>query len=113
MPVRPFLDSSTILSGTPKYLGVIDFTGTSKTNHQATSVFNNTGAALTGKTLLLQCSAAVHILPVTTNDGTVTTATGVKLAADERVIISMGSTYGWLAAIQTSGAGNLSFWELI
>lgn len=99
-------------NGSPSFLGVIDATTTSKTNHQATTPFANTVDALKGKTILIQSSAACFILPVSTNTGTVTAANGVKLAADERVIITMGSAQGWLAAILASGTGNVRVWEM-
>lgn len=114
---RDILSLSLKLNGAPTYLGVIDYTGTSTTNHQASTPFNNTGDALCGKTLLLQASTAMHFRPVTTNTGTVTTANGVKLGVDERAIVTMmpsdtGTTECWIAAIRSSASGNLSVWEL-
>jgi hypothetical protein len=109
MSVRPFNDSATLLSGTPVYLGVIVAT-TTKNNHDTVAPFNNTGSGLGGKTLLVQASAALNFRPVTTNAGTVTTANGIALAAGEKMVICMGETYGWLAAV---GSASLSVWELI
>lgn len=109
MSVRPFNDSTTLLNGTPVYLGVIAST-TTKNNHDTAVPFSNTGNGLGGKTLLIQASAACNIRPVTTNAGTVTTANGIALAAGEKMLICMGETYGWLASV---GAANLSVWELI
>lgn len=104
------------LYGAPKYLGVIDYTGTSKTNHEATTPFSNTGDALCGKTLLVHATTAAHVLPVSTNTGTVTTATGVPmLPSDKAIITMMASTSGtecWLAVIRSTASGNLSVWEL-
>lgn len=101
------------LVGSPAYLGTIDYTGTSKTNHQATTPFNNTSTALCGKLLLLQPSTAVYILPVNANDGTVTAANGVKLQVDERVIIFfLENSVCWLAALRVSASGDLKAWEL-
>lgn len=110
------------MSGRPNYLGTIDFTGTSKTNHQATTPFNNTGTALMGKILLLQPDADVYILPVLSNSAAVTSSIGVKLSAGERVILTFGDLssslvageyHGWLAALQVSAGGNLKIWELL
>lgn len=104
------------LYGTPKYLGVIDYTGTSTTNHQASTPFNNTGDALCGKTLLLKATTDAHVLAVSTNTGTVTTATGVPIGPTDRVIqtmpASVSGTKCWLAVIRATASGNLSVWEL-
>lgn len=113
MPVRPYNDSTSILNGMPIFLGVIDATTTSKTNHEATTPFNNTGEALKGKTLLIQVSAECYIGVTSTSTGTVTTANGVKLAADERVIIMMGQSRGFLAAIHATATANVRVWELV
>ncbi len=119
---RSVSESIVLLSGSPRYLGVIDFTATSKTNHEATTPFNNTGTALAGKVLLLQATQDCYILPRPTNTGTVTSTTGVKIAAGERVQITMddidsktpaGENYGWLACLRVSTSGNLSVWELL
>jgi hypothetical protein len=99
--------------GLPKYLGTIDATTTSKTNAQATSAFGNTGTFLKRKMLLIQVSAACSILPVTASNGTVTTGTGVDLAANERVIITLDDDHGYIAAITASGTANVKIWELI
>jgi len=109
-------------SGSPRFLGVIDFTGASKTNAQATVPFNAADPALAGKILLLQSSADVYVLPVASSTGTVTTSNGVLVFSGERVIITCddidktdiaGERFGWLAAIQSVGAGNLRIWELV
>lgn len=96
------------LNGTPRYLGTIA-ASTTKNNHDTAAPFNNTGSGLANKLLLIQCDAAAHILPGTTNATTVTTSNGVKLAADERVVVRMEEGYGWLAAV---GAANCKVWEL-
>ena len=119
---RSVSESIVRLSGSPRYLGVIDFTGTSKTNHEATTPFNNTGNALLGKVLLLQPSQACYILGVSANDGTVSATNGVYLFANERVEIVMddlpdvstqpSDLLPWLAVIRDSASGNLKVWEL-
>jgi hypothetical protein len=102
------------LNGTPVFLGVIVAT-TTKNNHDTASAFNNTGIGLGGKMLLIQSDAACFILPGTANTATATSSNGVKLAADERVVIIMDTTasYGWLAAVSVSGTANVRVWELI
>lgn len=100
------------LNGSPSYLGTIDATTTSKTNHQATTPFNNTGDGLSGKVLLIQSNSDVFLLPVSTNTGTVTTTTGVKIRADERVMLTMTQRHNWLAVICASGTANVRIWEM-
>lgn len=101
-----------VLSGEPNYLGVIDFTGTSKTNSQATVPFNAAAPALALMTLLLQPDQDCYVLPVATATGTVTSATGVKLTAGERVIIGLTELKPWIAVLRVSASGNLSVWEM-
>jgi hypothetical protein len=100
------------LNGSPQFLGVIQSTGASVTNHGTGVPFNNTGVALKAKVLLLQPDAAGYVLGVTTNNAAVTTANGVKLAADERVIVTLLPTEGWLAWISSTGTTNLRVWEI-
>jgi hypothetical protein len=96
------------LSGTPVFLGVIE-ASTTKTNHTTTTAFSNTGDALKGKVLLVQAMAECHVLPVTVNNGAVTTSTGVKMASAETRVIAMTEQHGWLAVI---GTANVRVWEL-
>lgn len=106
------------INGAPSFLGTIDYTGTSTTNHNASTPFNNTGSALCGMVLLLQPSTDMYLLPVTTNTGTVTAANGVQLVANERVVVTMtdffatNATECWLAALRVTSSGNLRVWKL-
>ena len=109
-------------SGTPVYLGTIDFTATSKTNAQATTPFNAALPGLLGKILMLQPSQDVYILPVDTSTRAITSSNGILLYAGERVTVTMmdmditdepGENTPWLAAIRSSADGNLKVWELI
>lgn len=104
------LHYSRMVNGTPRYLGTIA-ANTTTNNHDTASPFNNTGMALKGKVLLLQSDAACHVACGTTNAVTVTTSNGVKLAADERVLIHMNEDdgYGWIAVV---GAANVKVFEL-
>lgn len=97
------------LNGTPHYLGRITAT-TTKNNHDTAVPFNDTTVALKGMTLLVQCDAAADILPGTVNTATVTTATGVKVAADEKFYIMMENDAGWMAVV---GTANCDFWQLL
>lgn len=100
------------LNGSPSYLGTIIAT-TTKNNHDTATPFNDTGDALKGKALMVQPDTACYILAGATNAGTVTTSNGVKLAADERVILTMTRDQGWLACVAVSGTTNLKVWELV
>lgn len=94
--------------GAPKFLGTIAAT-TTINNHDTATPFNNTGDALKNKCLLIQPDADCHVLPGITNAATVTTTNGLKIGADERVVLTMGSDMGWLAVV---GAANVKVWEL-
>lgn len=117
---RSVSESIIRLSGSPRYLGTIDFTSSSRTNAVgASTTFNTSG--LQAKVLLLQPSQDVYILPVATNNGAVTSTTGIVIYANERVILTMddtdaqtpaGELYAWLAALRVSADGNLKVWEL-
>jgi len=101
------------LNGEPVYLGTIDYTGTSKTNHEATTPFANTGDELCGKVLLLQPSTEVYVGRATTSTGTVTAVNGVKLQPNERVVwMPPVGTDCFIAALRVSASGDLKFWEL-
>lgn len=112
MSVRAFNDTTTILNGTPRLLGKIVAT-TTKNNHDTAVPFNNTGEALKGKALLFQSDAAFYLYEGDTNAATATPDNGVLVAANERVIMCMGSSYGWVAAVAVSGTANVKVWELI
>lgn len=120
---RSVTESIVKYSGSPRYLGVIDFTNVSKTNATATAPFNATGSALGGKILLLQSDQDVFVLPVQTSATAVTIPTGVTIFANERVIMTMddldrtdiaGEPYIFLAALRAAGVnGSLRVWELV
>ena len=99
------------LNGSPAFLGVIVAT-TTKNNHDTAAPFYNTDPTLAGKILLIQPDAAGYILPGTANTSTVTTSNGVYLGPYERVILTMKSTQGYLAAVSASGTMNVKVWEL-
>lgn len=100
------------VNGSPSYLGTIVAT-TTKNNHDTAAPFNDTGDALKGKTIMVQPDTACYILAGSANTSTVTTANGVKLAADERVTITMTRDQGWLACLAVSGTTNLKVWEMV
>lgn len=97
------------INGSPVFLGVIVAT-TTKNNADTAVPFNASGDALKGKTLLLQADAACNFYVGSADTATATTANGVKLGADERVIITMTRDNGWVACV---GAASLRIWELV
>lgn len=105
--------------GSPKYLGTIDATTTSRTNGQATTPFLNTGDGLKGKILLIVNDGTVNvrILPTATATGVVTVTRGanfgVPLTAGERVIVRMTHDYPFMAVITPVGTANLDIFELL
>lgn len=96
------------LNGDFAFLGTIVAT-TTINNHDTATPFNNTGSALKGMTLLVQASAACHIYPGPLNTSTATTTNGLKLATDEKYILTMSQNNGWLAVV---GAASLKVWQL-
>lgn len=112
MSIRPFPDAATRLSGTPVLLGTITAT-TTKNNHDTAVPFNNTGAALGGKLVMLQCDSACYVVTGTLNTTAATAATGVLLSSYERVVMWLGESYGWVAVLPVSGTSVVKVWELI
>lgn len=100
------------LNGTPEFKGVIVAT-TTKNNHDTAAPFENTGEAMKGRTIMVQCDAAAYLLSGTVNTATVTTANGVKVEANERVYLMLLPTHGWLAALAVSGTSNCKVWYLL
>lgn len=104
-----FLDQS--MYGDPVLLGTIVAT-TTKNNSDTAVAFNATGEALKGKLLVLQPDADCYVRQVDTAAGTVTTANGIKLAADQLFYMGMRSTKGFIACVAVSGTANLRVFEL-
>lgn len=100
-----------LLNGDPTFLGAISAT-TTKNNHTTAVPFSNTGTGLAGKTLLLQPDTAGYLLCGSANTAAVTSANGIKINADERVIISLSDTNGWCAWLASTGTSILRVWEL-
>jgi hypothetical protein len=133
-PARPpnIRDLELLINGKASYLGVLVSTGSAVNNNTTATRFNYEPSAtmttLAGKTLLLQPTAAGHVMAsasasmvapntvvatFSTVPPTAGTAPGVKLQAEERVNFVMASDEGWLQFIPTSGSANLFVWELL
>lgn len=130
-PARPpnVRDIELIINGNMTWLGVIVSSGAAVDNSTTATPFNNTTAtgSLSGKCLLVQPTAAGHILgasgaigsagvlTVTTFSSTTPaagTSPGVKVQSEERVPFFMLPGNGYLQFIPTSGSANLWVWEL-
>lgn len=134
-------DIQLLTNGSPIFLGALVSTGALVNNVTTADPFNhlpvgpagspgsplNLANTLAGKTLLLQPTAAGSILPSASNSVAsptlrlaqqtvlpplVNTTPGPKLATDERVIVIMLPTEGWLQWLPVSGSANLLVWEL-
>lgn len=138
-PSRPpqIRDLELCINGDLNFLGVIVSTGAAQDNSTTAIPFNQTPSAtgtflstLAGKSLLIQPTAAGHVLAsaipmlgspaglitVTTLASAgpfTTTAPGTKLQAEERVNFFMMQNKGWLQFIPTSGNASLFVWELV
>lgn len=106
------------LNGYPVYLGTIDATTTAKTNAEATTEFADDGETLKGKTLMIQNAGSVSIRlhPVAASTGDVSNTRGAgfgpEIQPGERIYVTMGTTYGFLSVITTTGTANVDFWEV-
>ncbi len=103
---------STQLQGTHISLGVVVAT-TTKNNHDTASPFSNTGDALKGMTLQVQCDVPAYFGVGTTNAVTVTSSNGVYLEANKIYVLSMAESYGWVAFLSVSGTATCKVWQLI
>ena len=114
MPARligPHLDAA--LYGSPSYLGTIVAT-TTKNNFDTAAAFKDTaGEGVGGLLLAVQPDTACYVLPGTASDSTVTTANGVKLAADQIYILNLRQKDLSLCCLAVSGTTNLKVWELL
>lgn len=81
---------------------VITSTGTSVTNAAPFPVeqYGNTQAAV------LQCDGAAYYLAVTSTSGTVTSSTGLKVAADEKWPLTIDKSHPYIAIISVAGTVN-------
>jgi hypothetical protein len=95
------------LNGSPQFLGVV----------VATTTKNNADTAVpftipTGAVLLLQPDTACYLKAATASTGTVTTANGVLLAANEKFTVMLATDEAWVACLAVSGTTNLKVWQL-
>lgn len=131
-PLRPPTERDTIhlLNGMPVFLGVlVSGTGAAVSNVSTANPFFTTALSpqslagtLAGKTLMIQSSATVFVLPAaapaplfvatqTIVPPLVNTSPGVQVAANTAAIILMRPDAGWLQAVAAT-AFNLFVWEL-
>lgn len=127
-------DTMHTIDGSPLFLGVIVSTGTALNNATTATPFNSTAASqgglqggnalqgtLAGKCLMLQSSVIGFVLPSTANTTNLIAqatsfspgqAMGPEIQANERVLILMLPTEGWIQYLPLTGSGNLFVWEL-
>lgn len=102
------------LNGNPTYLGeIIAGTGAAVNNHTTAVPFNNTGAALTNKVVLLQGDVAFRVLSEEDNTPSVSSTNGVVVGSNDRIAIAMDSTHGWVSVIAVTGTATVKVWELV
>lgn len=99
-------------TGTPVYLGTIVAT-TTKNNHDTAAPFSNTGDAMKGFSVIVQCDTAAYIRSGTANTVTVTAANGLLVAANEKLYLALEETYGWIAALAVSGTSNCKVFQVL
>jgi hypothetical protein len=99
------------VNGSPRYKGTISATSTVATL-----------AVTAGRMYLLQSDAAVYVHGATSAGGaitkadntstTLTAALGVKLAADEKAVVTLRGEEGYVAAITSTGSASVKVFEL-
>lgn len=100
----------------------VDTTG--QTNATCAQPFNEDYPGLLGKILLIQPSEECFVLTADWPGEELPVSEGIKLAADERVIISMDDidssvllahdeAFAWLAGVTASGTSDIKVWELV
>lgn len=138
-PGRPpsIRDVELVLNGDLVFLGVLVSTGAAVNNATTATPFYaapqpgtaSMAGTLAGKCLLLQPTAAGHVLasnsasisvPSVTTVATfatvppaAATAPGPKLQAEERINFIMLPTNGWLQWLPSTGSANLFVWEIV
>ena len=103
---------ATQFAGTHVLLGTVTAT-TTKNNHDTAVAFSNTGDALKGLPLQVQCDTAAYMTVGTVNTVTAATTTGVYLEAKAVYVLSMAESYGWIAFVASSGTSVCKVWQLI
>ncbi len=90
--------------GSPQYLGTITST-TTKNNSDTSSPF----PIPLGAVLLIQCSAACHVLPGITTAAAVTTSNGIEMIAKEKFTLILAADEAYLAVV---GSADTKVWQL-
>lgn len=134
-PARPATERDTLhlIDGSPVYLGVLVSSGSVVDNSSTATPFNyvrsgtSYSGTLAGKVLMFQPDAAGYLLPSALKLGEPGTTTLVAQAAtvganqacgplvqlQERVLIIMQPTSGWVQWLPSSGSANCFVWELL
>jgi hypothetical protein len=100
-----------LLFGAPSRLGVIVATTTAKNNNDTGTPFNNTGDALAGKVVMVQPDAACTLAVGSSSVAAV--STDERLEANEKRIINMPLSSGYVSLRAVTGTVNGQVYELI
>ena len=92
-------------------LGTITAT-TTKNNHDTAVPFNDTGNALSAKTVTVQCDTACYICTGTANTLAVTAANGFYLPAHGTATFTLRPENGFIACLAVSGTTVLNVFEM-
>lgn len=95
------------LNGSPQFLGVIVAT-TTKNNADTAVPFTIPGGAV----ILIQSDTACYVRAATAATGTVTTANGVLIAANEKFTVCLHPEESWVAALAVAGTSNVKVFQL-
>lgn len=92
-------------------LGTITAT-TTKNNHTTAVPFNDTGNALSAKTVTVQCDTACYIRTGAADTLTVTATNGFYLPAHGAATFTLRPENGFVACLPASGTTVLTIWEM-
>lgn len=98
------------LNGSPQYLGSIVTTAATAQNNSTTAVpFTLNG----GRSYMVQANGVCYFLAQELAAGATTTANGVQVAANERVIFTTKSTEAFISIIRDSADVTVKVWEVV
>ena len=95
------------LNGSPRYVGVIAATTTSKNNNDTGVPFLNTGDGLSATVLELQPDVACHVVANNTAALAVATTNDTKLEAGEKYVMVTTKDQKFLGCRSVTGSVNL------
>lgn len=130
-PGRPSNERDTLqlIDGSPQFLGVLVSTGAAVNNATTATPFaqaakspQSMAGTLAGRVLMVQASVSGFVIASTSSALTLVAQAatfvppqvmGPLLQANERVLLIMQPTEGWLQFLPSAGSANLFVWELV